>query len=360
MKKKYFNSIQFIRVFAFFNVFLLHASNYRVTSFHENAAWAVSFFIMISGFLYGYQYYQQSNLNISSTLRFFVSKLLKVYPLYFLMTFLMFPFSEVFYVRRGAMIPYVIKKIFYNLFLIQSFHFDRKINYAFTGVGWFLSTFMFLTLLTIPIIWLLKKFIKKKGHILFLLLFVILASIIYTDAIQYIHAEASYFVYVFPLARLFEYVAGILLGFYFASLSIPESIVFSKKILYTVIEIAFFIFLLFLFSYSKHFPYYNNSIFWIIPNLILISIFAKEYGYLSKFFGNSFFRHLGSLTFDAYLIHEVLIMYVYIVPSLNNGIHRLEKFGVLIFCLTITFLLAEYHQKNSIYDKIMKKLIEYF
>ena len=73
MKKKYFNAIQFIRLFAFLNVFLLHAKSYRVTGYPENAAWAVSFFFMISGFLNGYKYY---NLDISTkdTLKFTIKK----------------------------------------------------------------------------------------------------------------------------------------------------------------------------------------------------------------------------------------------------------------------------------------------
>lgn len=359
MKKRYFNSIQFIRIFAFLNVFLLHAGAYRVTSFQENAAWAVSFFIMISGFLYGYQYYRDSNLKISSTIRFFVSKLFKVYPLYFLMTLLMFPFSEVFRVGREPVLSYVFKKIFYNLFLIQSFHFDRKINYAFTGVGWFLSTFMFLMLLTIPLICLLKKFVHKKAHILFILLLCFLSSMIYTEGIQMIHAEASYFAYIFPFARLFEYVSGILLGFYCSAekIIVPK---LSKKIVFTFLELGIFVVLIFLFTFSERFPYFNSAVLWILPNLVLIYIFSKEYGFLSKIFALPFFTRLGSLTFDAYLIHEVLLMYVYIVPSINVGIRRCEKLGILLFCLFMSFLFAEYHQKNSLFDQISKKMLEYF
>lgn len=44
MNKK-FNSLQFFRLLAFLNVFLLHVSFYRITNIPIDAAWAVNFFL---------------------------------------------------------------------------------------------------------------------------------------------------------------------------------------------------------------------------------------------------------------------------------------------------------------------------
>lgn len=359
MKKKYFNAIQFIRLFAFLNIFLLHAKSYRVTGFPENAAWAVSFFFMISGFLNGYKYYNL-DVNIKDTLKFTIQKFLKFYFLYFIMTILMIPFSGLFMIGRDADLAVVLKKIFYNLFLVQSFSFDRTVNYALTGVGWFLSTFMFLVFITIPLISLLKKITPNKGHKVFLIIILIIFGFVYTDAMQYIKAEASYFVYVFPPARIFEYASAILLGFLMNDIDFSVEKPKKTKVLYTVLELSILIALPFLFVIVNKFPYYSSSAGWMIPNLLLIAIFTKEYGYITKILGNKFFVHLGTLTLDAYLIHEVLIMYVYIIPGINNGIRSFEKVGVLIFLLFTIFLLSEFIHKNNVFDKINAKILNYF
>ena len=49
--KKYFNSLSFFRILAFLSVFLLHLSSYNTTSIELNAAWAVSFFFMVSALI---------------------------------------------------------------------------------------------------------------------------------------------------------------------------------------------------------------------------------------------------------------------------------------------------------------------
>ena len=356
-KKNKFKSLQFIRVLAFLNIFLLHSKCFRVTNFNENAAWAVSFFIMISGFLYGYRYYKDSNLKISSTIKFTVTKLIKIYPLYILSTLLMLPFSELFRIGRGESIRFIIRKIFYNVFLLQSFSFDKKIAYAFTGVGWYLSTFMFLLFLTIPIIVLLKKIIKKKSHIIIMLLIAILSSYVLVDLLSTYQIE-SYFTYVFPPTRLLEYICALLFGFLLSEYDYNQPVTARKKVIYTLLEITIIIGILVLFRYCYLWAYFNLSVLWIIPNMILISIFSKEYGLISKLFSNRFFVHLGDLTFDTYLIHEVIIMYVYIIPSINDGIRSFEKIGLWIFCLVMSFLLAEFLQKNNSYEKIGEKIKE--
>ena len=76
---------------------------------------------------------------------------------------------------------------------------------------------------------------------------------------------------------------------------------------------------------------------------------------MSKFLGNKLFVHLGALTFDAYLIHQVINMYFYIVPGINN-ISKITKLKSSLFILLITFLIAEYTSKNNIFDKISDRL----
>ena len=159
--KKYFNSFEGLRLFAFLNVFLLHIGSYRITSFKNNAAWAVSFFFMVSGFLYGYKLYSEKNLSINETSDFSIKKILKIYPLYLVTLIAMFPFSGIFNFGLNENLFMWIKTFIYNITLMQSWAFNPKISYAFNGVSWFLSDFIFFIIMTIPIMILLKKLIKN-------------------------------------------------------------------------------------------------------------------------------------------------------------------------------------------------------
>lgn len=48
-----FKSLQGLRAVAFINIFLLHMSTWGVRYIISSATWAVSFFFILSGFLYG-------------------------------------------------------------------------------------------------------------------------------------------------------------------------------------------------------------------------------------------------------------------------------------------------------------------
>lgn len=355
--KKYFNSFEGLRIFAFLNIFLLHVGSYRITNFPTNAAWAVSFFFMISGFLNGNKLFKE-NLKLNNTIDFTLKKIVKIYPLYLITLLLMLPFSGIITTNHFNNDLYIfIKKLIYNLTMTQSFANDLKISYAFTGVAWFLSDFMFLMLITIPIILLLRKLISKKKHAYILLIITILFGFIYTDFLTYLKVERTVWLYVFPISRVFEYISGIILGIIFNLNYKNRKITTKTKIIYTFIEIIVLGLLILSLKVMPNLYPYEMTVGWIIPNLIILLLFSYEKGFISKFLGNKLFVHLGKLTFDTYLIHEVVNMYFYIVPGLSIITSNFSKLKASLFILIITFLLAEFNQKDNIFTKLTNKIL---
>ncbi len=354
--KKYFNSFEGLRLFAFFNVFLLHVGAYRIETFKNNAGWAVSFFIMISGFLNGYKLYQEKQ-NISDTSNFSIKKILKIYPLYFVTLLAMIPFSGFFNIHGFNNDLFMwLKKFIFNITLTQAWTLNTDISYAFDGVAWFLSVFVFLMIITIPLMIFLKKIIKNKKDCIFYLILVFLMDLIYMEIMYYFKVDTILWLYIFPISRIFEYIIGIIVGilFYMSYKKIEKTnkLEVFKYTIYEILSLA----LLIVYFYTIRNRYLNTSIGWIIPNIILLLIFGKEKGLVSKILGNKIFVYIGSLTFDEYLIHQVLNMYFYIVPGINDNLGTITKINAFMFILLFTFVLADFTHKNNLFDKISKKI----
>ena len=127
------NSISFLRFFAFLNIFLYHSSEFEVFSIPYNAAWAVGFFFILSGFLAGFWHEKiESPLKFSYWKNYIIRKFRKIYPFFLVTMILTLPYGR----NEG------IFQLFINLFLLQSWRPEGYFSY--NGVTWFLSTIFFL------------------------------------------------------------------------------------------------------------------------------------------------------------------------------------------------------------------------
>ena len=81
MNNKKFLSFQGLRLLFFLVVFIVHIGKYRIFPFNNSGRYAITFFIMISGFLYGYQ---NNSYQLKETYHFMKEKIKKYYPIYFI------------------------------------------------------------------------------------------------------------------------------------------------------------------------------------------------------------------------------------------------------------------------------------
>ena len=113
-----------------------------------------------------------------------------------------------------------------------------------------------------------------------------------------------------------------------------------RRILYTAFEIgSILILVLTIYLIDSH-PYWSMTIGWIFPISLIIFSFSFNKGYISKLISNSFFVFLGSLTFEAYLLHEVVDRYFYIIPNINNALTYERILLYFTYILVVTFLLS--------------------
>ncbi|MBR3116692.1 MAG: acyltransferase [Bacilli bacterium] len=336
--KKYFNSLSFFRILAFLSVFLLHLSSYNTTSIELNAAWAVSFFFMVSAFLYGYKFYDKK-IKLSDTKSFIVNKIKKIYPLYFIMIILFLPWEG--FLHLGGDAVTFFTKLFLQLTMTQCFAVNLDYTYSFNAPAWFISTFMFFMLLTIPFCILLKKIVKNRKRGIIAILIITILDILYINLVFKLNLSRTTFLYVFPTCRVFEFLIAMITGMLFRQTYKEKEATKKRKIVFTILEVATMALLILSIKYLPGwFPRYSNSFIWLIPNIIILLLFSCETGYLSKLLSIKPIVYLGNLTFPAYILHQFIFINYYTIPAINDGMTDRGKLISLLFILFVCFFLA--------------------
>lgn len=328
--------IQFLRFLAFLNVFIAHA---EVWLFFEYPAShcsksAVCFFLILSGALAGYAGYgREVVLNGKSIGTYLWKKLRRLYPLYAATMVVCVLLSDlpgrVFGGGLASSLP-ELWQLGKNLLLIQSWFPEGY--YSINGVGWFLSTLMFLYLWTLPVLRLLNALKNRRYCLLWLGGFlgsVMFAIAAYCYATQ--HGDMEYLHYILPPARLGEYVCGMILGFGIREIKPRMQKQEGKKWLFTLLEGAALVF--WFVSLKRPGNYWmNRTVSWLIPNLALTEVFLAGMGGISDLFRRKPLVRLGDISFACFLIHNILIIRV---QQYNEGYFGTAGAMAAAFCLTL-------------------------
>lgn len=338
------DQLQFLRFCAFFLIFSWHADKYVPYWFpHGNgAANAVAFFFILSGVVTGYSTYNKEVVfSVGVTKQHFWRKIKKVYPLYFVTTIFTVIYSGLpeyvaNYDYEKAMATFL--RLIRHLLLLQSWF--PMGYYAFNGVGWFLSSIMFLYLLNVPLSACMTGIRKKKNWRLILgVIFCTTVGLIVLYCYALRGTNVEFTEYIFPPSRLGEYICGLCVGYIVRSVieKVPSGTVY--KIIFSCAEIAAIIVWITA-IYRPMALWQEGIVHWLFPNLLLLVIFTFGKGVISDLFKVKFLRHLGDISFECFLIHQIVI-YEYVI---NAGVGDSSKPGKLIslvFCLIMTLLLAE-------------------
>lgn len=338
------NSLQFLRFCAFMLIFMYHAENYSTPWYiwgENGAANAVEFFFILSGFVSGYSsYHSEINCTARDVLRYIWKKIKKLYPLYIVTTLFTVSYSKLpiyiassqFYKAFKLTIHLIV-----NALLLQSW-FPHG-SFSFNGVGWFLSTIFFLYCVNLPLKYLLTKISKGKRRSFY----ICVALLAYLIDIAYCfltrETNMEYTQYVLPISRLGEYICGLSLGYFVSSINYDTTKESDRKIFFTIIEIA----VLGLWCINMSLPVKIRWMFriirWMLPNCLLICTFGIGKGYISSWFSLSIPCYLGNISFECFLIHQILI-YIYRLCSGVENPGCLGKLFSLMFCICITVAIA--------------------
>lgn len=301
-----------IRFIFFILIFVRHTIGYHSMEWLAQSGLAVTGFIILSGFLNGYLYREKyDNITIHNIFDFTYKRIKKLYPIHLLMLFIVIGIYHPFNNSFSELGDY-FKHLFANMFLIHSWISDQSYYFSFNGVSWFLSTYLFLSFVTVPILYLVNRISKKKKSIVYL---IILIFILYVGNLTITHYVLShglnpeFYINVFPPSRVFEYSIGIIVG----SLMYRIKLDFKyDKYIFTLFELLSVVIFLVFVKYvpnNNYMTYWGSK--WVIPSIILFVVFALQKGYISKFISIKPFIILGSSTMIMYLTHQVVIRYVY-------------------------------------------------
>ena len=327
--KSRINSLQAVRAFAFLGVFACHSG---ITVFSSGGAWGVSVFLILSGFLMLYSYFDTDRIHSSGfiySVRFGISKIKKIYPLHIATMLLALPYLILgfrAYPEVGIMNPVV--KIAVNTFLVQSWIPVHDIYFSLNGVSWYLSVSLFLYIM-FPFI--LSQMRKYRG------ISTAFAAVAIGFAVQVVLAYVSYliqinvvdnddfirwFAYIFPLSRLEDFVIGCNLGYIFLQEKKNNKIISERAytwleigtIAIIVVELAAYVLLVTVPSEAdptvRTENWWGLTVMWTLPSCAFIYLFALNKGKLSRILTNKTLLFIGNLSANAFLIHHIVYRYL--------------------------------------------------
>ena len=157
-QKPRLEQIQFLRFLAFFCVYVAHAEEFLFFPFpaSNSSNSAVSFFFVLSGFLAGYN---AGTKEIRLDLRCYVGgiwkRIKRIYPLYAITMLIPLVYGPMLHYLSSPGLHGSEIQLVKNLLMIQSWF--QEGSMTFNGVGWYISTLMFLNLFTLPAVWFFSR-----------------------------------------------------------------------------------------------------------------------------------------------------------------------------------------------------------
>lgn len=329
------NSLQGLRAVAFMGIFLGHCG------IGSGGGMGVSVFLVLSGFLMIYNYYQKDDMKcgILYNIKFSANKIKKLYPLHLIMIIPMLALSSIGYIKSGeyiACISDIFPKLLADVSLIQAWIPIRSFYFAFNGVAWFLSVCAFLYFIFPYLLRKMKKdWSNKKSFIIIgvvILLQLAIALFANTQLCQKIVENTAWVLYICPLYRCGDFIIGCNLGYIFLAKNKKNNTKTSTATIFELLAIA-------LMTLCYLAPKFVNvpeeiqfSLLYIPGSVALVYVFANGAGLISKLFSTKLFVEVGNISGYTFLIHQVVI-------NLMESV-KLSMMIVPVVSLVVTFLAA--------------------
>ncbi len=340
--KRYINSLQGFRFFLFLLIFFFHLSAFGLQKniiykfiFSGSGIVAVSGFFVLSGFLSGYKKEQKA------FLPFIKKRITQLYPVHFV--FFIFVILLEFMIGE---FKFQLPKMLMNLSLCQSWNSKTSIWLSYNGVAWFLSTLLFVELISLP----LKNRCQSAKYTVYKILGCIVAAVAVTGlAIRFID-NTRWFLYAFPPVRIIDYMGGFWLGVYVSDRD-EVSNKKSNRLISSIEEILCIGAILLLCILYPYLPdaYYRMALPFPIM-LITVYVLSKQKGIVSAIFSSRAATYLGAGGLYYMMSHQVIMRYVgftikHAFPQLT-----VSPYIKTLLALIITLL------SRSIYDFLNSKI----
>lgn len=313
----------------------------------------VSFFFILSGFILSVNYYDrvvEGKLKIND---FYFARIARIVPVTWVGLLVSIPITVFYKLHLGVKV--LLAAFVFNLALVQSFIPSADYYMAYNPPDWSLSCELFFYI-SFP--WLILFFNRYAGKWTFISISVILSVGLLLFLMSSINVDWHHSIfYVNPLVRIFDFILGIFL--YLLYRNIPQRVSVGFGTILESLSIGmFFLFYSFHDSIDQVFRY---SIYYWLPMLLIILVFALQSGYLSKLISNKWLFYLGEISFSFYIFHQIVIRYFRFINTRVNITDNtvLMVFLILMLSLGISvlsyeliekpakkYLLTKYHSRN--------------
>lgn len=332
---KWISALQGLRGYAILMIFLSHC-NYILNEHGINCfAWlgglGVSIFIMLSGYLLAFQNHETSSIISIDKIK---NSLKRFYPLHIFTLLVSFPFCIDAFLH-GNVIKQGIK-LMLNALLLQAWIPSSGVYFSFNAVSWYLSLTMFFVIVGPITLRMINK--MKRKTIPFLLVGILLFEFIWCWMFKS-RPFAHWIIYIFPIVRYFDYMAGG--GVVWKVIKYHQC---NKDCSVTAVLLfgisALLMIILTVFSLNTQSEYFLTAV-WFIPAIMMISAAAlgdRVSKIIDTVFSNKVILYIGKLSFELFLIHQLVIRYVSVI---FNKLLNYNGLFIYVSALLISILCAE-------------------
>ncbi len=351
VKENRIDSLQGIRAIAFLGIFLFHSG---AAVFSAGGTWGVSVFLVLSGFLMVYSYYDSDRIDQHGffySIKFGIKKIMKLFPLHITMLLLALPLL----ILKDQALPLTQRildpagKFAIDTFLLQSWVPDNDIYFSLNGVSWYLSTALFLYMMFPLILFFIKKYQGIKTAVMVILitfgLQILLAFAAYLVQRNLIPKDdlIHWFVYIFPLSRLEDFVIGCNLGYLFLQRKKTKgsgkkqgNLLEFSVIILVVIEWILYVCVIGIPEKAMSAENWAGlTVVWTMTSCALVYVFALQKGILSRLLKSRPFVFLGNLSDSCFLIHLMVYTYLTVFEDILFGKTEIVLNIILAFFITV-------------------------
>ncbi len=339
-----------------FSFFGLESTPDWITNFIYKGEAAVSFFFILSGYILTHAYRQRLD-NSKQKKKYFLSRLAKLYPLYFIAFLIDLPrglnyfFSE--YSTKEAITKTAISSIA-HLSMLQSW--VPRVTASWNPPAWSLSCEIFFYIIFIFVMKPLLTASKKRYLLTLFYLFPILIYFILKNT-TLVSIDSSLFRTFwrsFPLLKINEFFIGILL--YSFCLERNRILLFIEKYNGLIFWGAVLLSILLTTLARDYIPRDIFSSVLYVPIFGLIIISSQNKSFIGKnVFESKLMVHLGLISYALYILHQPLanLFHLY-ARKLNIQGHFVRFFHHLVSTYILSICRKALPQETKQFNQIIK------
>lgn len=287
-------SLQSLRGLFTIVIFLGHYPFSLAATFSIPSDCAVSFFLILSGFVMCAAHERKLGLKEYRFLTFMRGRLVRLYPLHLICL------TAAVAINHFQTYPL---QIISHLLLVQSWIPEQEVYFGLNGVSWFLSTLMFCYLLLFPAV---RLAIRRPGAYLSTL---VAAVVLYLAAAPLVPADlTTWALYVCPLPRALDFLIGIALyQIYKKVKTVLEPSTAPYPCIAAIVSATALV------SAPAVRETYTLACWWWIPMSLLILSFAlcdKSRWPLARLADSDLPVTFGNMSFSFYMLHGVILVSV--------------------------------------------------